>query len=202
MIKAAIRDLVRSRLLQVDKTSKYHDEIIDHWISMAFNQILGQLFRKGTANWDLYTKRYNGVVVAQDPITDIYYSEFPAPIIQTIDVAEGVRRINTTKGRGLQFAPVSGDNIQILDDLDVNLVDDVIGYRVFADRVEYWGNPGVATVRMELVIPFTAYEEMDDVKIPGGSDAQLIEVVLQFVQGTPPKDLKNNNADQWQTQQE
>lgn len=202
MVKAALRDLVRSRLLQVDKTAKYHNEVIDAWITMAFNQLLGQLFRKSLGNFDLYVKRYNNVSILQDADTDIYYCDLPAPIVQTIDVAEGVRRINTMKGRGIEFAPISGDSLQILTGIDVNLITDVVGYRVFSDRVEFqWIPAGMTEVRMELVVPFTEYEDEDDVKIPGGGDAQLMEIILNFVMNITPRDLKNDNSDKAWTQQ-
>lgn len=203
MRKQAIRELVRSRLLSVDKTAKYHDEVLDSWITMGFNQLLGQLFRKNLGNFDLYTKRFNGVPVLQDANTDIYYCDYPADICQTIDVAEGVRAINTPKGIGMEFAPMSGDSMGILPECDVNLVTDVIGYRVFTDRVEFiWMPDDIDTVRMELVVPFYEYEDDEDIKIPGGSDVQLLEIILQLINGTPPKDLKNDNSDRAWTPQE
>ena len=203
MIKSAIRELVRSRLHAIDKTAKYHDEVLDAWITMGFNQLLGQLFRKNLGNFDLYTKRYNGVPVLEDANTGIFYCEYPATIVQTIDVAEGVRRINTPRGRGIEFAPMSGDSMQVLPELDVNYVTDVVGFRVFTDRVEFiWLPDDIDTVRMELVVPYSEYDDLEDVKIPGGSDLQLLEIVLNLVLGTPPRDLKNDNSDRTWTQQE
>jgi len=45
---------------------------------------------------------------------------------------------------------------------------------------------------MDLVVDFEEYDEEDDVNVPSGQDAQLIAMVEQFINGTPPEDKLND----------
>ena len=201
MRKDALIEMVQSSLMQLDKTSKYHDKLVESYISMASNMVLGKLFLRDMSNYDLYAKEYTGVTVSQDATTERYYSEYPAPIVQTIDVAKGVRSINTTTGTGLQFAPVRKGEISIFEDLDIATVIDVIPYIPEQGRILYIGTPVdylgnvITSVRMSLVVPFTEYDNDEHFYIPGGSDIELINTVIELMGRIPPKDLLNNESD-------
>lgn len=204
MIKKALIELVQESLFQFDKTAKYHDRIVEGYITMAANSILGQLFRKDTSNYDLYAKEYRNVEVLEDEDTGQFYSEYPAPIVQTIDVRKGVRSINTMRGSGLQFAPVRMGEMEIFEGLDIVSVSDVVGYIPERERILYMGTPTdedyqtITEVRMRLVVPFTEYEMTEDFHIPGGSDVELFEAIVQLMRGIPPKDQLNDEKErQW-----
>jgi len=196
MKKYALRESVQHALLQHDKTNKYDDRVVDSFITMATNTIMGQLFRRDHSNYDLYAKTFDTTIEKDE--SDIYYSIYPAPIVQTIEVRNGVRRINTSKNTGLEFAPVRGDEISLIEGLDVTMLSDIIPYVPERDRVRYMGNLSQhegKTVRMDLVVPFSEYEDNDEYYIPGGSDLEVIEVVFQILQQIPLRDKLNNERD-------
>jgi hypothetical protein len=196
MRKIEYIELIKHRLSKFDKTGKYHDMLVEGYITLATNQMLQSIF-----DLDLHTKLYKNVPILQDEDTEEYYSDFPAPIVDTIDVANGVRKINTMTGRGLQFAPIRGGELTLVDGLDVLNLSDVIGYNVQDDRILYMGEPRdedyniIEEVRMNLVVPFSAYGMTDHYRIPGGNDMNLFEVVLQIMSGIPPRDQFNDNKD-------
>lgn len=204
MIKQALVESVQESLSQIDQTARYHEGLVEAYITMAANSILTKLFRKDMSNYDLYAKEYRSVPVVIDNDTDQYYSEYPAPIVQTIDVANGVRSINTMKGIGLQFAPIRHSEMALFEGLDVAKVSDVIGYRPERDRIVYMGKPVddyhrvITAVKMRLVVPFTEYDWDEDFHIPGGSDIELFSAIRGIMGNIPPKDLLNNEKDrQW-----
>ena len=185
MIKIEVIELLSERFPQV------LPQILEQAIGRAFNQIMYEVFRQDPSNFDLYAKPYVNVPVVKDPLTDIWYSLFPEQITQLPDHAEGVRRINRMKGKGMEFVPIQKDSIATFAELDVSRVDSTIGYSVGPDRVEYERNPNTDNVRMDLVIPFEKMDYEDPCYIPSGQDERLIEMVGNFIQGTPPENKIN-----------
>lgn len=194
MTKAEIRSSVRNRLMQIDETAKYHDKVLDSWIERVANQIMHDAFSKNLSNYDFYTKQYENVSLVKSG--DIVYALLPANIVQLPDRAEGVRKIQTTTGSGLEFVPVSMEEVELYSALEVGIIDTTIAYDVKQDRVYFWGDLSLITaVDMWLVIPFTEYAETDEFVIPSGKDGQFFDGIVQIALSTPPKDLINDNSD-------
>ena len=203
MIKQVLIELIQESLPQIDKTSKYHDLVVEKYITMAANTILGNLFRKNSSGYDLYAKDYNATIV-YDTDTDQYHSLYPAPIVQTIDPYNGVRSINTPKGKGLQFAPIRAGEMLFYEDTVVSKLSSVIPYIPERSGVLFVGKPvdnfnqTIVSIRMKLVVPFTEYDSDEFFHIPAGSDLEFIDTVLQLMGRIPPKDLLNDEKDpQW-----
>ena len=203
MIKGALIELIKESLPQLDKTGKYHDKIVEAYISLAVNTILGQIFKKDAGNYDLYAKEYSGTIL-QDQNTEQYYSAYPAPIVQTIGPSKGVRSINTTKGQGLEFAPAQSSDMALFQDLMASKLSNVIPYIPQRDRVLYIGEPidedyqTITNVRMLLVVPFTEYDMDEFFHIPEGVDLDIVDTVRQIAGQIPPRDLLNDNKEkQW-----
>ena len=203
MIKKALIETIQRSLLQIDKTARYHDKLVEAYITMASNTILGELFRKDSSGYDLYAKSYIADV-DYDSDSDQFYSPYPAPIVQTIDPANGVRSINTLDGIGLEFAPAKAEEMSLFSDVIASKLTMVIPYIPERGRVLYIGEPldedyqAIESVRMRLVAPFSEYAMDEFFHIPGGSDLHLIDTVIQIMGRIPPKDLLNNEKDtQW-----
>ena len=200
MIKKALIESVKKSLAQIDKTTRYHDKLVEAYITMATNTIMEQIFAKDIGNFDLYARTYTNVAITEDVNTGEFYSLYPAPIVQTIDVAKGVRSISTMRGWGLQFAPVAGDTLKLFEGLDIVRITDVVGYRLNRDRITYMGRPvdedlnTITTVKMSLVVPFTEYDDDENFHIPGGFDLNLFDAIVQIARGIPPKDLLNDES--------
>jgi hypothetical protein len=140
----------------------------------------------------------------------------PERIIEVNKPSSGIYDISIQEGTGvdgshsvsstdlftdsLQFVPMDNNRFRIMDGLDINLIDDVIGYTLKNYAVYYNGSTTYlaqlaanAGVRMLLVIPFEKYADTDLINIPYGNDEALMERVVNFMIGTPDSDNVNNN---------
>ena len=194
MTKEEFIRLIQDRL--GDDKQKYHPNVLNKWISMAFNTIFYQTFRKDLGNLDLYSKQFNDVPVLHDADTDKYYCEFPCPIVQLPDPAEGVRNIHqkiqrdSHNGATLMFVPVTISSAMVFDGLDVNQVDHMIMYVVTNNRIEFEESSlivDVPSVSMRVVRPLEEYDDEETIYIPSGVDTQLTEMILNFLQGQVPE---------------
>jgi hypothetical protein len=157
--------------------------------------MLIEVFRRNLANFDPYTKEYTGVAISQDGTTNIYYSTLPAPVVQLPRVGDGIIQISGDTSQSVEFVPITNNMLQVIDGLEIDTIDDVVGYSFKNGRIEYQGmNNTIAsgTVRMLLVIPFEHYSEDDYVQIPTGADEALIRSVIDLIIGTPDADRANN----------
>jgi hypothetical protein len=84
----------------------------------------------------------------------------------------------------------------------VDTVTTKVGYIVTPTRVEYYGmTSAIATagVQMDLVIPFSAYDEDDIVLIPEianvKSNETFVDRVLKILGAVRPVDSRDDNAD-------
>lgn len=196
--KKALIELVRHRVsgeYEAKQMGKVGDQMLAFYIGRAFNQLLIEVFRKNLANFDPYTKTYLSVAISQESSTDIYYSDLPAPVIQLPRVGDGIMRISGMKSESVEFTPISNGVLQNLPGLEVDLIDDIIGYTFKNGRIEYQGMTSTVasgTVKMELVIPFEEYDEDDYVQIPTGSDEALLRTTIDLLMGIPDADNIND----------
>jgi hypothetical protein len=198
--KKALIELVRRRAngeLQSKDLGKVGDQIVAYYIGRVYNAMLSEILAKKFSNIDPYTKEYTDIPINKNEATNIYYSLLPEKIINIPRRAgNGVISIRGMQSESIEFAPMQNNTFRIIDGLDVDMIDDVVGYIYKGDRVEYKGmTPTIAsgTVKMELVIPFEAYENKDNIVIPTGTDEVLIRRVIDLIMGTPDADKINNS---------
>lgn len=196
--KKALIELVRHRVTgeyEAKQMGKVGDQMLAYYIGRAFNSLLIEVFRQNMANFDPYTKTYLSIDIEKESLTDIYYSELPAPVIQLPRIGDGIMRISGMKSKSVEFVPMSNGQLQNIDGLEIDLIDDVMGYVFKNGRIEYYGMTSTIaddTVKVELVIPFEEYEEDDYVQIPTGSDEALIRRVIELLIGIPDADKIND----------
>ncbi|MFA5715607.1 MAG: hypothetical protein WC998_07700 [Candidatus Paceibacterota bacterium] len=168
---------------------EFMDRTVGAYFDQAFNTVTGQLFRSNPNQYSFYAKSYEVDVVQSKPRS---YALFPVSVIQTTDTANGVRQIFTTGDDDLNFVPIPGIGFQIYKKLAVGRVSKIIGYLVKTDRVEFmWNMPtNITKVRMELVRPFSAYDDEEEFPLPDGSADIIIQMVLQMMNAKV--DVKTN----------
>jgi hypothetical protein len=195
--KKALIELVQHRLageMTSKKMSRFHDNIVMYAIDQAYKTLLNIAYKESATSIGNYAQTYDSVAISTDGNSTIKYSVLPAPFIQFPDIRSGIRAISQNTGESLDFAPISSDEFSLIDSQDVNLVDTTICYCVRNSRVEYKGLPSsITTVRMDIVIPFTEYDDADYVIVPGGNEQKLLELSVNYLMGTPPDDQLNNN---------
>jgi len=196
--KKALIELVRHRVIgeyQAKNMGKMGDQMLAAYIGRAFNSLLLEVFRANLSNFDPYTKEYTEVDIEQDSKTNVYYSELPAPVIQLPRIGDGIMHIAGMTSSSVEYVPMTNGQLKLIDGLEVDQIDDVIGYVFKNGRIEYYGMSATIVsgqVRMLLVIPFEEYAEDDYVQIPTGSDDMLIKKVLELIMGTPDIDKVND----------
>ena len=159
---------------------RFGDRTLALHIENAWNTVVGQTFRKDCQQFDFYSKPYEvDVVHGNRP-----YSILPESIIQTIDHANGVRRITPLDSNKFDFVPIPSIALLAFDAVDLGDVTDSIGYYVKHDKVEYWNMPSyIKKVRMELVIPFSKWDDLDDIPLPDGTAEQIVQMACLSYRG-------------------
>lgn len=160
--------------------AKFSDRTIALHIEMAINTVLGQIFRQDPSQIDFFTKQYTATIVAGDRP----YALLPARIIQMPDLANGVRRIYPAGSNSLMFVPMPSMGHSVFSEAGLDNLDDSCGYEVKTDRVMLWNlRYPVTNIIMELVIPFSDWEDEDDFPIPMGTADQITQVAIGTFSG-------------------
>jgi hypothetical protein len=197
--KIQLVEIIQKRLagqLSEEQAGAFDSQMVAKYIGRAFNTLMWEIFRGGLYNMDNYTKRYSSVTVTYDSTQEIYTSTLPEDIVQLPRIGSGVMKIQTITGTGVNFAPASNQEFDLLDGTEVDLIDSTIRFNVRSQTIEYKNmTSAIASVgvKMDLVIPFDSYDWDDTVMIPAGQDQRLIELVVGFAMGQPIDDQLNNN---------
>jgi hypothetical protein len=205
MRRDEIRSLIRNSLPKIDKTNRWHDQYLNAAIEKALAQMYEDVWRMNPINLQRYTVGYGyttPIVVSNEASTGIKYSDLPVSIIPFQDKASGVRRISTiTQGR-VAFFPMDFREMDLVANGSYfATATSRIGYAVNQTRVEYYNMSAAVQaigVRMDLIIPFSKYDEDDEVKIPEIADMRtnetFVDRVMKILKIAPPVDLKDDNA--------
>lgn len=149
-------------------------------IENAINTVLGQLFARDPQQWDMFSKSYTADVV---PGTRPY-ALLPESIIQTPDLAKGVRRIYANGSDDLVFVPIPASGHQLFHEVGLDQIDDSVGYEVKADRVRFFNmRYPITSVTMDLVIPFSKWSDSDDFPIPSSTANIITDMAVATVMG-------------------
>ena len=172
---------------------EFHYKQIEAVLDNLYRQNVHDLTRQRLDSFDFLSKEYNEVAVSKDAISNIYYTALPVEILQFTDPTEGVRSINTVQGTDLNFSPTSENKVKLLTGLNFDNINTRIGYWVRHDKIWYYKMiPSITKVRLALVIPFTAYEETDNVALPSGRDYDIIQSAINLLLRKQPEKLKQN----------
>jgi len=205
MTKSEIIALVRNHIsggsVVGDLLHKTDPRVIELYVAAAYQDIVYEVFRTDQSGLSLYAKSFMGVEVAADAVTGLYMSELPEAIIQLPGVASAVRSIRFDVGTELVFVPLEADLMESMKMLDAGnyTVNPTIGYCLRGtNSIEFMNFPlaeAAETLRIDLVIPFTAFSASEQVHLPSGKVSVLIEAVIELLTGRPRVDLKNDNAE-------
>lgn len=165
---------------------QFMSRVIASYIDDSFNTVVGQLFKSNPNQYDFYCKTYILDVKHEKPHP---YAMLPVKIIQTPDNANGVRRIFSLEEDDLNFVPIPDFWFQMNKKLIAGRVSKQIGYSVKPNMVEFEKLPSeVEQVRAELVRPFSAYDNDEEVPLPDGSADLIVQRVLAMMNKEPVKE--------------
>ncbi len=195
MTKEELIDLVKIRL-----ADKHASVAIEKALSVAWNTILYNTFRNNPDDLDLYSKEYfiETGDIETDTNTDIDYFELPVAVSQ-LPKSEQVRQVRPLQDTTNVFGIVSLSQRTTLSNLqsaDINEKRTTCTVR--GNRLEF-ENLSVAHkaagVIAVLVIAFDEFDDTDDIYIPAGQDAQLLQLTSSYLEGMPPETKIDNNTD-------
>lgn len=197
--KKAYIELIRDRIngeYESKQLGKLSYNKLNYYIGLAYNSALVAMFTKGLVSYENYTKEYQNVTISQDSNTNIYYSTLPSPIIIVPRRAgSGIMRISGMESNSVEYVPMTNGDFKVIDGLEVDLIDDVVGYIFKNGRIEYYGMTSTlasGTLKMELIIPFESYDDDDYIPIPTGSEDMIARSIIQMLVGQIDADRLNN----------
>jgi len=209
MIKSEIRSLVRNTLPRIDKANRWHDSYLNAAIEKAVAALYHDIFVINPLGLQRYTKGFGyttPILIQTEVATGIKYATLPESIIPVEDKASGVRRISTPAQGPFMFFPMDFREMDLVaNGCFFDTVNTKVGYAVNQTRVEFYNLPASITgVRMDLLIPFSKYDENDEVKIPEiteviGTNYQkksetFMDRVMAILGIASPVDLRDDNA--------
>ena len=207
MIKQEVRSLIRNLLPRIDKVGRWHDIVISAAVEKAISQMYEEVWRINPLNLQRYTVGFGyvtPVTVNTEVNTNIKYSTLPESIIPFQDKASGVRRISTVAQGSFTFFPMDFREMDLIPSGGYfKTVNSKVGYAVNQTRVEFYNLSAaieVVGVRMDLIIPFSKYDDDDEVKIPEIGDMRtgetFVDRVMKILGIIQPVDIIDDNAPQ------
>jgi hypothetical protein len=179
MLVGAILQLVKD-----GSGNQFRERTIALHAEMVWETYIGQLFGQNPEQLNFYTKSFVVPVVPKDDENSIAYSILPKRIVQVRDAKKGVREITYTKNPGLKFVPVTLLQRKIYPEMEVGAVDDTVGYEVMTNKVLYDNiDPAIKEVQMRLCLPFSQWDINDDLPLPEGIAALIIQETISSMKG-------------------
>lgn len=208
MTKGEMRSSVQNAMRRIDKTAKFHDELVDRAIESSINQFLYDIYRKDPRDLDIYTKEYGtevAVAVIENESTEEYYSNIPVPYVALPEKNSGIRYVVAHNRDHTKFYPMSVREMLLARSSHVGSSTSEDGepftrnfYAVQGQKLIYFQmNSDIASegVRMGIVVSFSGYADSEEINVPFGQDDKVFMSVMQKMMQLPPTDLRDNNKD-------
>jgi hypothetical protein len=189
---------------EYSKSENLTKTMVEVAINASYNQVCWDLVKGRVKNFDLCRKRFTNISVVWDSSADVYYSNYPAPIVPEINTE---MIVSTIKGGGYRFNPSSEQNQRIVQSLASNSLNLHIPTILKRERVEYNNmeslsveeiengsspTPKIATVRMDLAIEFKGFISTDIVYMPAGRDYEVMQLAIDYLKQNPIMEVRND----------
>lgn len=197
MTKKEILSWYKNSVQAVDKTARYHDNVIAIAVRNAYEQILYDLYAQNPNNLDAYVVTLSNLAITN---ADRDYATLTCSYVKLPGKASGVRSVRTSDD-SIYFMPMTFVEYEMANDFDIFNAGDTVGYAVGQDKVYFHNLPSdweytSNTVDIDVVKSFEDYASTDEIVIPNGQAKKMDELVMQHLINIPPKNLLNNNTDQ------
>lgn len=184
MTKEQLVELVSKHLIKLDKNNILHPETVSKIITMTFNQILYDTFRRVPYELDLMAKE-----VTITPVNGEYELQFS--VYQLPEMAQ-FRRFSLTDDPSFMIVsqPVSG--IPIYQNLDVGLIDTTCTYSFVGKKLKFERLPeGTTSLKGWVLMTFDSLDDNDEVYIPSGKGIDFYKIAEQIFSTTQGPNLLN-----------
>ena len=208
MTKGEMRSSVQGAMLRIDKTAKFHNELIDKAIESSVNQFLYDIYRNDPRDLDAYTKEYGtdiALAITERESTEEYYTNIPVPYVALPEKNSGIRYVVAHNRDHTHFYPMSNREMLLARTSYVGSATSEDGepftrsfYAVQGQKIIYFQmNSDVASegVRIGIVVPFSVYADSEEMNIPFGQDDKVFISVMQKLMQQRPMDHRDDNRD-------
>lgn len=189
-----------------EQLNRFHPNIVDKEIDMAYESILNGLFHNNVRGadfslFDAYTKTYispRDFVLEFDDDRQEYFFTLPVPPIVINPGNLGIRMICPREDQSDQFAPIDNNALVVFNELEVGSISETSTYYMEGQKA-YLNFLGGYTSKMLIkMVPTYSYLEDDDmISIPEmmtkSGMITVEDMVVQRLLGMPPTDLRNDN---------
>lgn len=195
MTKKEFIDLAKRRLASGNLSPDHEGSYNDREIELAFEIGISRLiFESGKSQeLDHYSKTYKNVAVLHDDDLDMYYSVLPEIIVQ-IKGNRGIRHVSPMKDQSFNYTIMTQQNMRVFRRLDSGKIAPRPAVFYDSGRLYYERHDAdITKLLMRLVIPFSKFNDDDEVKIPSGMDDLMVQYVLQTLSGQIQEDQLSDN---------
>lgn len=208
MTKAQWRELILRNLGGGDSPSelrsRYHEREIELYLGIAFDTIMN---RKLTQKQELESEmgmnawRYDALTktfvldILNDTVRNRRYSVLPASVL-SITNNDGIRMITPTQEESTAFLPRRIVDTFLMDGLDVGTITGLIFFSLEGNKIYYSGSMDCnwRQVLAKLALRFNEFEDNDEINLPEGQDAELVQITLSLLQQKRPMDITNDDT--------
>lgn len=207
MTKGDFVELIQRSLaggeVPADVRGKYHENIVEKFVDLAFSTFMWELVKASIATrdftpLDVYTRDY--YVAKADIKIDAsrgqQYIDLPAPVPQLLG-NNAIRYVGAAKegSRGYLYRNPSSNGVY--DELDVNLVDQTTRYSPENGKVYFLNfHTPPASILLKLVTSFDGFDDNDEFPLPGGQDLYIFPQIVELLRGRPDikEETRNDNV--------
>lgn len=201
MSRAEIISYVKNLLPKIDKTLKYHDNVVAMAIDLAMEQVFHDMYLEDPKHLDVYAKAYETNSATSDTLNGVYKIPFANIGAYPINIpakARGVIRVFNETNKTQRFIPVSYAEYLQLPATESGYLTSTVWYAVKRDAVVLHNLPTANISDTFTVFMIPKFYDMlptDTFNFPYGQDQKVMEYVMQHLSYIRPKDLLTNNAD-------
>jgi hypothetical protein len=189
---------VKNLLSPIDKTNRFHIEQIAVVCDLVYAQSMMLSGDNLMDDLDLFAKEYTAQTITKDATRNLYYATIPVDTLHIPNLTNGVRHVNTNQGQDMDFVPITEYEWNYMAGTEVQTTDTTIGFWRQGNKL--WFDESMTSdiaavgVRMGVLPRFREFADSDTIHIPGATDLQFMQQVVNVLAPSAPVDLKANNA--------
>lgn len=182
---------------------KYHQAVVEKFLEMAWEDILQNLFLTVGLDrmlFDSFAKPFKCFVL-NDTDRGERYINLPIQLIPLTPKQAAIRSISMYRGQNVAFAPIQNTSLPMWGEMEAMRIDDTVAYYLEGQKIFFPGPnqpPIDGELMLKLICPFSAFEDDDQVSVPGGKNEMLFDAMYQFMnrRGNRAVEVNDNNSDQ------
>ena len=196
-------ELVRRNLQGSDAPAairgKYSDREIRLYVSMAYDDIIGEFAREATKTRDFSLLDTFGRAYKRNILYDAEREELYIDLqVQVVPLNDnmGIRLVCPFRNQNDAYHYRDNNASSVFSKLLVAVVNNTPSYYVELPRI-YLDNKvpkGTKTLMIKIIPPFSRLKGTDEVFVPGGANGEMFAKVIQFVQNKQNNPQMYNNS--------